>query len=395
VKQLFQELDALKPVHATSILAGACVLTCHMFLVEKFLANGQFDEMKARLVSHGNEQDRDQFPDRSSPTVSIQSVMMVLGLFAGNLQEHTVCKIDVKGAFVQTPMEGEPIYLRVGKDIVKHIIDEFPSYKGYVNAEGVMFIQMMKAMYGCVQASLLWYKLLVQVLSEIGFTVSGVDKCVMRLVVGGIINIILIYVDDLLVFATKEIMDLVLKTLKNRFTWLTVECDEKQFSYLGMQLIWMTDHIIVDMKYYLGQIFDDVSGLKRKSVPGGRETFEVCSASDPLGVEKSRWFHPVMAKLLYLAKRARPDILTVISFLCTRVTQPTVEDFEKLTYLLGYLHATRETVLKIGKQAHRRIELYVDAAYGLHDKGGKFSSFASFVLGESTLSQPVGVIVSN
>jgi hypothetical protein len=266
-------------------------------------------------------------------------------------------------------MEGEPIYLRVGKDIVKHIIEEFPSYKGYVNAEGVMFIQMMKAMYGCVQASLLWYKLLVQVLSEIGFTVSEVDKCVMRLVVGGIVNIILIYVDDLLVFATKEIVDLVLKTHKNRFTWLTVECDEKQFSHLGMQLIWMTDHIIVDMKYYLGQILDNVSGLKRKSVPGGRETFEVSSASDPLGVEKSRWFHAVTAKLLYLAKRARPDILTVISFLCTRVSQPTVEDLDKLMYLLGYLYATRDKVLKISKQPHRLLELYVDAAYGLHDKG--------------------------
>jgi hypothetical protein len=222
----------------------------------------------------------------------------------------------------------------------------------------------MKAMYGCVQASLLWYKLLVQVLSGIGFTVSEVDKCVMRLVVSGIVNIILIYVDDLLVFATREIVDLVLETLKCRFTWLTVERDEKQMFYLGMQLIWMPDHIIIDMKYYLGQILDNVTRLKRKSIPGGRETFEVSSASDLLGVERSRWFHTVMAKLLYLAKRARSDILTVISFLCTRVTQPTVEDFEKLMYLLGYLHAAWDKVLKIGKQPHHRIELYVDAAYG-------------------------------
>jgi hypothetical protein len=36
----------------------------------------------------------------------------------------------------------------------------------------------------------------------------------MRLVVGGIVNIILIYVDDLIVFAIKEIVDLVLETLK-------------------------------------------------------------------------------------------------------------------------------------------------------------------------------------
>ncbi len=112
VKQLFKELAVLQPIHAESIVAGACVLTCHMFLAEKFLVNGNCDKMKARLVSHGNQQDRKQFPDRSSPTVAVHSVMMVLVLFAGNLKNHTVCKIDVKGAFVQTPMEGEPIYLR-------------------------------------------------------------------------------------------------------------------------------------------------------------------------------------------------------------------------------------------------------------------------------------------
>jgi hypothetical protein len=66
-------------------------------------------------------------------------------------------------------------------------------------------------MYGCVQASLLWYKLLVQVLEGIGFKVSEVDRCVMRLIVNGVVNIILIYVDDLLVFATRAVVELVLQ----------------------------------------------------------------------------------------------------------------------------------------------------------------------------------------
>jgi hypothetical protein len=110
IQQLFKELKALEPVRSETILAGACVLTCHMFLVEKFFANGDFDKMKARLVSHGNKQDREQFLDRSSPTVAIHSVLMVLAWFAGNMHQHRICKIDVKGAFVQTPMEGGTIY---------------------------------------------------------------------------------------------------------------------------------------------------------------------------------------------------------------------------------------------------------------------------------------------
>jgi hypothetical protein len=80
ITQLFKELHALKPVHCQAIAAGACILTCHRFLVEKFLADGAFDKMKARLVSHRNYQDKNDFPDRSSPTVAIHSVMMVLAL---------------------------------------------------------------------------------------------------------------------------------------------------------------------------------------------------------------------------------------------------------------------------------------------------------------------------
>jgi hypothetical protein len=77
----------------------------------------------------------------------------------------------------------------------------------------------------------------------------------------------------------------------------------------------------------------------------------------------------VTAKLLYLAKRARPDILTIVSFLCTRVTASTIEDWKKLFILLGYLHATKDAVLTIRKREDLSIKLYVDAAYGLHVTG--------------------------
>jgi hypothetical protein len=232
-----------------------------------------------------------------------------------------------------------------------------------------MFVKMLKAMYGCVQASLLWYKLLVQVLASIGFVVSEVDRCIMRLIVNGVVNIILIYVDNLLMFATREVVDLVLKTLHDRFTWLTVEQEETDFSYLGMQLTWLPDKVIIDMRYYLQQVLEGVQGLTRKSIPGGRETFQVVEGSTLLCEEQSAWCHTVTAKLLYLAKRARPDILTVVSFLCTRVMKPTVEDMEKLQRLLGYLHASKERVLAINKRNGLQIEMYVDAAYGLHEAG--------------------------
>ena len=47
--------------------------------------------------------------------------------------------------------------------------------------------------------------------------------------------------------------------------------------------------------------------------------------------------HSIVAKLLWVAKRGRPDIDPTISFLCTRETKITNEDKEKLRQLLQYL----------------------------------------------------------
>ncbi len=44
-------------------------------------------------------------------------------------------------------------------------------------------------------------------------------------------------------------------------------------------------------------------------------------------------FHSTAAKLLYLSKRARSDIIAVVGFLCTRVKGPRIKDWEKLSKL--------------------------------------------------------------
>jgi hypothetical protein len=85
-------------------------------------------------------------------------------------------------------------------------------------------------------------------------------------------------------------------------------------SYLGMQLVFGVDKIVVNMVFYLENVLSGVQGLARQSVPGGRNVFSVDKDSALLSAEEASYFHTVTAMLLYLAKRARPDILTVISF---------------------------------------------------------------------------------
>ena len=76
-----------------------------------------------------------------------------------------------------------------------------------------------------------------------------------------------------------------------------------------------------------------------------------------------------MARLLYLAKRARGQILTAVSHLSSRVAQPTRDDDRKLTRVLSYLNKTKSEVMHLKRGGKVEPEVYIDASYGIHYDG--------------------------
>jgi hypothetical protein len=77
--------------------------------------------------------------------------------------------------------------------------------------------------------------------------------------------------------------------------------------------------------------------VQRQASPGNHSSFIVDEESQLLKECERKYFHSTTAKLLYLAKRASPDILTLVIFLCTRVQCASKQDKEKLERVLGYL----------------------------------------------------------
>ncbi len=61
-----------------------------------------------------------------------------------------------------------------------------------------------------------------------------------------------------------------------------------------------------------------------------------------LSDEATAAFHTIVAKALYVTKRARPDISLAMAFLKMRVRFPNIEDWEKLHPLMEYLRGDRE-----------------------------------------------------
>jgi hypothetical protein len=90
------------------------------------------------------------------------------------------------------------------------------------------------------------------------------------------------------------------------------------------------------MSYYTQQLLDEFQLNQTYTTPAVKECFKYTNRA-ALDVDGQKKFHTMVAKLLYLAKRARPDILMAVSFLCTKVTKPTKEDQKKLVCVMGYI----------------------------------------------------------
>jgi hypothetical protein len=58
-------LKAVEPVMNSDIPEDAEVLQFFVFLVESFLANAEFDKIKARLVANGKQQKKELYPNKS------------------------------------------------------------------------------------------------------------------------------------------------------------------------------------------------------------------------------------------------------------------------------------------------------------------------------------------
>ena len=92
--------------------------------------------------------------------------------------------------------------------------------------------------------------------------------------------------------------------------------------------------MIVSMIKYLQKIIEEFPEVLRgtKACPATDNLFKVCKDKDRelLSEEMAKQFHRTTAQLLFLCKRARPDVETLGSFLTTRVKQPDKDDWGKI-----------------------------------------------------------------
>ena len=74
-----------------------------------------------------------------------------------------------------------------------------PRYKKYVrviNGQKVLYMCVLRAIYGCIQSALLWYELFSSKLQSMGFKINPYKRCVANKIINGKQCTIVWYVDD-------------------------------------------------------------------------------------------------------------------------------------------------------------------------------------------------------
>jgi hypothetical protein len=204
------------------------------------------------------------------------------------------------------------------------------------------------------------------------------DPCLLnKMCKSGAQTTVVLYVDDLLVTSVhqQDIQDL-LDALRKKYKDVTAN-NGPIVEYLGQRIDMstpgtasitmdgMTERIIVDSL--------TINLNKVTSTPAADDAFEVPEDSPLLNPKELVHFHSIAARIMYLSKRARPDLLLAISNLATRVTKATNADKDKLDRIIRYMHQSYHA-------GHKGIKLtpgpegiqpfgFFDASYGVHADG--------------------------
>ncbi len=359
------EKKVFEPTFSSDIPKSSMLIYSTMFYKEKFDPLGNFEKLKARWVAGGDKQKILDKIKHSSPTLDLTS-FMIIACRSAKFRKR-IAAVDIGGAFLNASRRGlQPIYVTIEPLIAQLVIQLKPEWRKYMRKDGSLVVLLNQALYGCIDSPELWYKEISSFLKSIGFSQHPLDECVFsRQDV-----IVCLYVDDLFIVTdSEEELSNLIQVFKDRYNEIS-EKRGKEIPYLGMSLCFNEDgSLSISMPKHVHQILSTVKVSKTSQTPATTQLFVVNNDSPVLSIEEKDGFRSIVASLLYVSKRIRPDILLPTQFLATRVSNPTLEDKHKLIRILQYLNGTKELSLKLRYETVGHIYGYIDSSYGIHQNG--------------------------
>ena len=332
--------------------------------------------VKARSCANGSKQRMylKEYDSVASPTVTLEGIFTTL--LIGAYEGRKFISFDIPGAFLQAEMaEDKLVLLKMYGRIAEMMCEVNPGYRKHLrqeNGKTVLYMKVIRAIYGCIESALQWYKMFTEKLQKEGFKLNPYDKCIANKVINNKQCTIAWHVDDCITsHVDKEVLKTISDIMQNEFGEMKIT-EGNEHDFLGMKIIINNDRTItIDMKDQIRKTIDffeqhDSSVDSMTVTPAAHYLFNVNEEAEQLGKEQSEIFHSTTAKLLYIMQRARPDIETAVSFLMKRVSKSNIEDWKKLRRVIGFLKGTVDELRVIGATSLSEILTFIDSAYAVH-----------------------------
>jgi hypothetical protein len=339
-----------------------------------FMSKKRCGKIKACGCADGRKQrETTTKEEASSPTVAIESIMLSATIDA--MEECDVATVDITGAFMQADID-EVVHVRFEGEIAEMLIRMDPKlYRKYVrdeNGKAVLYVELLKALYGTLRAVLLFWKLLSSKLVPWGFTINPYDWCVVNKMIDGKQCTVLLHVDDLKISHVSEDVNTdIIKRINDKFgkeAPITITIGTVH-DYLGVTLDYSErGRVKIKMLDYVDKMLADLPAEMDGEAPSPAANHLLTVNDDQIKVNEknAQFFHTYVAKTLFLCKRARPDLQTAVPFLSTRVKSCDEDDYKKLIRMLQFLRATRGDFLTLSADSLHNVRWWVDAAYDVH-----------------------------
>ena len=222
-KKIFSPLDAEK---LTTEQKKAALPLITMIKEKR---NGK---IKGRACADGRKQRRYiAKEDVRSPTIQLESLILSLAIDAHERRDEATA--DVVGAFLLEDIK-EHVIIKITETSVELMCEANKKYRTHVKYERgkpVLYMKLLKALYGCMQSALLWYQTFSNKLEKMGFILNPYDPCVANMNIEGYQCTICWYVDDVKIsHKDSKVVDRIIAVLNDEFGDLTVTRGESTYT---------------------------------------------------------------------------------------------------------------------------------------------------------------------
>ena len=302
---------------------------------------GQVEKFKERTVAIGSIQKEGiDYGETYSPVVRTEVLRLMIALSV--MFDLDIEQMDVATAFLYADLK-EEVYMEPPPGFEK------------VDEHGVKLVwKLNKAIYGLHQSPREWFEHLQKYLvEECGYTycksTAGLFKKKDPLTHQ--IQIVMVYVDDLMIVASQPgLIEELKQKMRDKFEMKDLG---KAKWLLKIEVVSEDDGIWIGQQSYIENIvqeFDDerMNNSKTRETPMST-TWKHSDDDIPLDKKDHKRYHSVVMKCAYAANTTRPDICFAVNTLASHQMKPTVGDEKALIHLLQYLRGTVDLGIKYTK----------------------------------------------